>query len=47
MVSFERHKRDFGLSDDDDDDIRELGPVRLNVPDSEHYDEEERMIKLT
>jgi len=47
MASFEQRKRDFGLNDDDDEDIRELGPVRLDVPDSEHYNEEERMVKLT
>jgi hypothetical protein len=45
MISFEKYKQDFGLSDDRD--IREIGPVRLDVPDSEHYDEEERMVKLT
>lgn len=45
MISFEKYKRDFGLSDDRD--IREIGPIRLEVPDSEHYDEEERMVRLT
>jgi hypothetical protein len=45
MISFEKHKRDFGLSDDRD--IREIGPIRLDIPDSEYYDEEERMVKLT
>lgn len=45
MMSFEKCKRDFGLSDDKD--TQEVGPIRLNLPDSEHYDEDERMVKLT
>lgn len=45
MISFEKCKRDFGLSDDRD--TQEVGPIRLEVPDSEHYDEEERMVRLT
>ncbi len=45
MISFEKYKRDFGLSDDRD--ILEIGPIRLNVADSVHYDEDERMVKLT
>ncbi|CZR67409.1 related to hsp70 protein [Phialocephala subalpina] len=45
MISFEKHKRDFGRNDDRD--ILEIGPIRLEVPDSEHYDEVERMVKLT
>ncbi|KAH8587066.1 Hsp70 family protein-like protein [Bisporella sp. PMI_857] len=45
MIAFETYKRDFGLSDDRD--VREIGPIKLELPDSEHYDEEERMVKLT
>ncbi|TVY34708.1 Chaperone protein DnaK [Lachnellula subtilissima] len=45
MISFEKFKRDFGLSDDRD--IREIGPIRLDVADSVHFDEDERTVKLT
>ena len=45
MLSFEKHKQDFGLGDDQD--IRELGPIRLDVQDSEYYDEVELYIRLT
>ena len=45
MLSFEKNKQDFGLSDDQG--ISELGPIRLNVPDSEYYDEVELYIRLT
>jgi hypothetical protein len=45
MLSFENLKRDFGLSDDRD--IQHLGPIRLDVPDSEYYDELELYIRLT
>ncbi len=45
MMSFEQCKRDFGMSDDRD--IGEIGPIKLDLPDSEHYDEEERMVKLS
>lgn len=48
MISFEKYKRDFGRNDEDQDqDIREIGPVRMDVPDSNDYDEDERMVKLT
>ncbi|OBT74750.1 hypothetical protein VF21_06621 [Pseudogymnoascus sp. 05NY08] len=46
MKSFESSKRDFGR-DDDDDDIRELTDLKLDIPDSEFYDEEEQFVKLT
>jgi hypothetical protein len=46
MKSFESSKRDFGR-DDDDDDIRELTDLKLDIPDSEFYDEEEQLVKLT
>jgi hypothetical protein len=46
MMSFETVKRDFGRSDDDDD-IRELSDLKLDIPDSEFYDEEDQCVKLT
>lgn len=46
MMSFETAKRDFGRIDDDDD-IRELSGLKLDIPDSEFYDEEEQVVKLT
>lgn len=46
MISFETHKRDFGRHDDDDG-IRELNDLKLDIPDSEFYDEEEQVVKLT
>lgn len=46
MISFETVKRDFGRNDDDDD-IRELADLKLDIPDSEFYDEEEQVVKLT
>jgi hypothetical protein len=45
MTCFEGVKRDFGLKDDHDE--RELGPINLNIPDSEFYDGEERLVKLS
>lgn len=45
MQSFEVIKRDFGYSDDDS--IKEIGPINLRLEDSDHYDAEERMVKLT
>ena len=45
MTCFEMVKRDFGLNDDRD--IRELSPLRLDIPDTEYYDDEERIVKLT
>jgi hypothetical protein len=45
MTSFEKHKRDFGLNDNKD--VREIGPIRLDVSDSEYFDEDERNVKLT
>ncbi|TVY15152.1 Heat shock protein [Lachnellula arida] len=46
MTSFETYKKSFGLSDDTGD-IREIGPIRLDLPDSEHFDEDERLLILT
>jgi hypothetical protein len=45
MECFESVKRDFGLNDDRT--VREITPLNLNIPDSQHYDDEERMVKLT
>jgi hypothetical protein len=50
MISFETVKRDFGRNDDDHDDddgIREVTDLKLDIPDSEFYDEEEQTVKLT
>ena len=46
MMSFEAVKRDFGRIDGDDE-IRELSDLKLDIPDSEFYDEEEQSVKLT
>lgn len=45
MRSFELKKKDFGLNDDEEE--FEIGPIRLDVPDSDHYDAYELAIKLT
>ncbi|OBT82580.1 hypothetical protein VE02_08680 [Pseudogymnoascus sp. 03VT05] len=45
MSSFEMLKRDFGLIDNNDD--RDLGPVNLDVPDSEYYDLEDSTVKIS
>jgi molecular chaperone DnaK (HSP70) len=45
MTCFEMLKRDFGLNDDYG--IREVTPLDLGIPDSEYYDDDERMVKLT
>jgi hypothetical protein len=45
MTCFEKLKQDFGLTDNRDD--RELSPLNLNIPDSEYYDGEESIAKLT
>ena len=45
MQSFEVIKRDFGYSDDDT--VKEIGPINLRLEDSEYYDSDERMVKLT
>lgn len=38
-------KRDFGLTDNSDD--RDLGPINLDVPESEYYDPEDSVVKLS
>jgi hypothetical protein len=45
MACFEMLKQDFGRNDDRE--VRELSPLNLNIPDSEYYDGEERIAKLT
>lgn len=45
MTDFETHKKSFGLSDDREN--REIGPIRLDVPGSEYFDEDERSVILT
>lgn len=45
MRSFETFKRDFG--DSDDDGVKEIGPINLGLEDSDDYDSDERMVKLT
>ncbi|KFZ02938.1 hypothetical protein V502_11372 [Pseudogymnoascus sp. VKM F-4520 (FW-2644)] len=45
MSSFEMLKRDFGLTDNSDD--RDLGPINLDVPESEYYDPEDSIVKLS
>jgi hypothetical protein len=45
MNCFEMVKRDFGLNDDRG--VREISPLNLNIADSQYYDDEERIVKLT
>lgn len=45
MTCFEMVKRDFGLNDDHEG--QELSPLKLDIPESEYYDEEESAVKLT
>ncbi|TAQ85429.1 hypothetical protein B7494_g6250 [Chlorociboria aeruginascens] len=45
MTCFEKLKQDFGHNDDRG--VRELSPINLNISDSQYYDDEERMVKLT
>lgn len=45
MQSFEVIKRDFGYSDDDT--VKEIGPINLRLEESDYYDADERMVKLT
>ncbi|KIN04334.1 hypothetical protein OIDMADRAFT_159767 [Oidiodendron maius Zn] len=47
MMSFEKFKQDFGRNDDDHHDIREVTDLKLDIPDSEFYNEEERIVNLT
>ncbi|KAJ8060112.1 hypothetical protein OCU04_011722 [Sclerotinia nivalis] len=45
MTAFETLKRDFGR--DDEREVGELGPLNLAVPESDHYDKEDRLVLLT
>ncbi|KAK0103678.1 hypothetical protein ONS95_005688 [Cadophora gregata] len=45
MTCFEMYKRDFGRNEEQD--VVELSPLRLETEDSFFYDEEERMVTLT
>ena len=45
MSSFEGVKRDFGLIDNSDD--RELGPINLDVPESDYYNPDNRTVELS
>ena len=45
MSSFEGLKRDFGSRNDKDD--QELGPITLDLPESEFYDPDDRTVKLS
>ena len=45
MQCFEKLKRSFGH--DNDRGVREVGPLKLDVPDSKYFDNDERMVKLT
>ncbi|CAD6450069.1 da6a4bb9-e93e-481b-ba9f-35eb6b8a01e0 [Sclerotinia trifoliorum] len=45
MTAFETLKRDFGRNDEKE--VGELGPLNLAVSNSDHYDEEDRLVLLT
>ncbi|KAF7866851.1 hypothetical protein EAF04_005692 [Stromatinia cepivora] len=45
MTAFEILKRDFGRNDERE--VGELGPLNLAFPESDHYDEEDRLVLLT
>jgi len=45
MASFESGKKSFGSNDNKT--TLDIGPIRLDVPNSEHYDKNERMVILT
>ncbi len=45
MTEFETHKQSFGLSDNREN--FQIGPIRLDVPGSEYFDEYERSVILT
>ena len=47
MMSFEKFKQDFGRNDDDHNDTREVTDLKLDIPDSEFYNEEEQIVNLT
>ncbi|TGO59243.1 hypothetical protein BOTNAR_0166g00110 [Botryotinia narcissicola] len=45
MAAFETLKRDFGRTDERE--VGELGPLNLDVMDSDHYDTEDRLVLLS
>lgn len=45
MASFETLKQDFGRNNESK--IGEIGPLNLDIPDSEHFDEDDRLVLLT
>ncbi|QSZ31534.1 hypothetical protein DSL72_001101 [Monilinia vaccinii-corymbosi] len=45
MAAFELLKRDFGRNNEREE--VELGPLNLDVPDSAHFDEEDRLVLLS
>ncbi|KAF7896081.1 hypothetical protein EAF00_006096 [Botryotinia globosa] len=45
MTAFETLKRDFGRNDERE--VGELGPLNLDVQDSDHYDTEDRLVLLS
>ncbi|TGO59585.1 hypothetical protein BCON_0043g00440 [Botryotinia convoluta] len=45
MTAFEALKRDFGRNDERE--VGELGPLNLDVQDSDHYDTEDRLVLLS
>ncbi|MCJ1265191.1 hypothetical protein MMC22_005066 [Lobaria immixta] len=45
MKSFEGIKGDIGYSDDET--VKEIGPINLRLEDSEYYDSDYRMVRLT
>jgi hypothetical protein len=47
MESFERVKRDFGYGSNEDDSIKQIGPLAMKTPESDFFDPEENMINLT
>lgn len=45
MTAFETLKRDFGRKDETE--VGELGPLNLDVQDSDYYDTEDRLVLLS
>ena len=45
MSAFEGLKRNLGR--DDNDDYQELGPLSLDVPESDQYDSDNKLVVLS
>jgi hypothetical protein len=45
MTEFETQKKSFGSSDDREN--CQIGPIRLDVPGSKYFDEDDRSVVLT